>query len=101
MYQVWMGGTIFWWNSTFVEKFIEASKKITVKASYQLVDFSYAFIASTWNVFLKFSEKNVQIVFEKYPLMLRYVACSTPQYTTMINFFVNSDKKLFLIIIYT
>lgn len=61
--------------------------KITIGASYQLVGFSYAFMVLTWDIFSKYIKKDVQIVLnEKYPFMLRYVICTTPQYTTVIKF---------------
>ncbi|KAM3237518.1 hypothetical protein P3L10_012547 [Capsicum annuum] len=73
--------------------------KTTVGSSYQLVGFPYAFMVWTWDIFPKYREKNVQIVSEeKYPLMLHYVACTTPQYTTVVKFLSqrsqNHRKKL-------
>ncbi|KAM3204601.1 hypothetical protein P3L10_028010 [Capsicum annuum] len=48
----------------------------------------------TWDIFPKYREKNVQIVSEeKYPLMLYYVACITPQYTTVVKFFKSKKSK--------
>ncbi|KAM3305066.1 hypothetical protein P3S67_011932 [Capsicum chacoense] len=68
--------------------------KTTVGSSYQLVGFPYAFMVWTWDIFSKYREKNVQIVSEeKYPLMLRYVACTTPQYTTVVKFFKSKKSK--------